>query len=76
MENSRVNPMSGCNKILCHGGNIEPRDTGRGAVLGESDQSSSSGNLALKKKVKVRTIGWRMVSSLIITGAQEIGNLT
>lgn len=39
MENSRMTPMSGFNKILCHGGNIESRDTGGEAVLGVSYKS-------------------------------------
>ena len=39
MKNSRMTPMSDFNKILCHGGNIESRDTGGEAVMGESHKS-------------------------------------
>lgn len=41
MENSRMTPTSGFNKILCHGGNIESRDTGGEAVMGESHKSTA-----------------------------------
>lgn len=39
MKDSRMTPMSGFNKILCRGGNIESRDTGAEAVMGESHKS-------------------------------------
>lgn len=60
IENSRMTPMSGFNRILCHGGNTELRDTGEGAVLRLNDKSTSCGDLELQKEVRV--VGLRLVS--------------